>query len=185
MRAPGGGAVTEPRRLRSAVLPAAAFGAAVTAHVAWRGLFPEAGSEPGLWAPLPSRGGWLRAYLDSGDAWLGYSYGLAAAFTAAAARSFLEDRSRASRRWAVGGAALTGSLAAAGCFLVGCCGSPMLAVWLGLFGAACLPLAKPLLAAATTASVALGWWLMARRRGRPEDGGKPCLACDADRGGTT
>jgi len=34
-----------------------------------------------------------------------------------------------------GGVTLLGALMAGGCFLIGCCGSPMLAVYLSLFGA--------------------------------------------------
>jgi hypothetical protein len=40
------------------------------------------------------------------------------------------------KRLAIGGFSLTGFLVATGCFLVGCCGSPMLVVYLNLFGAA-------------------------------------------------
>jgi hypothetical protein len=55
-------------------------------------------------------------------------------------------------------------LALAGCFLVGCCGSPMLVVYLSLFGAWFLPLAKPLVAVVTTISIAAAWWWMRRKQ---------------------
>ncbi len=153
------------RNLRAAALPAAVFLAVAAAHFAWLGAFPEADPEQGRWVLLPPQESWGARYLESGAYWLGYSYGLASAFAAAAVERFLRERSCASRRMAVGGVTFTGALAVAGCFLVGCCGSPMLAVWLGLFGAAFLPFAKPLVAAATTLTVGIGWWLMARAGG--------------------
>lgn len=69
----------------------------------------------------------------------------------------------AARNLAIGGVTLSGVLAVAGCFLLGCCGSPMLAVYLSLFGAAFLPFAKPLVAGLTAASLVAGWWWMKRR----------------------
>ena len=51
----------------------------------------------------------------------------------------------------------------AGCFLAGCCGSPMLGVYLSLFGASFLPWAKPLVAGLTTAMIAGSYWWMRRR----------------------
>ncbi len=150
------------RAARCAGLPTAAFVAAVAVHFAWVGAFPESDPEQSRWVLLPSQESWGDRYLEAGAHWMGYSYGLASAFAAAAVRRFLRERSCASRRMAVGGMTFTGGLAVAGCFLVGCCGSPMLAVWLGLFGAAFLPFAKPLVAAATTVTVGVGWWMMAR-----------------------
>ena len=148
--------------VRCAGLPTAAFVAAVAVHFAWVGAFPESDPEQSRWVLLPSQESWGARYLEAGAYWMGYSYGLASAFAAAAVRRFLRERSCASRRMAVGGMTFTGGLAVAGCFLVGCCGSPMLAVWLGLFGAAFLPFAKPLVAATTTATVGVGWWMMTR-----------------------
>lgn len=151
---------------RAAIVPGLAFLAVVAAHFTWLGLYPEADPIQSQWALLPASVSWWQGYLESGSHWLGYSYGLAAAFAAAALRNFWRERSRASRNLALGGVGLTGSLAAAGCFLIGCCGSPLLAVWLGLFGAGFLPFAKPAAAAVTTLTVAAGWWWMGRGRHR-------------------
>jgi hypothetical protein len=68
----------------------------------------------------------------------------------------------------LGGLTLTGFLAVAGCFLVGCCGSPMLVVYLNLFGAGFLPLAKPLVAVVTTLAIIGAWWWMKRRKPSPD-----------------
>lgn len=153
------------RVVREAVLPLAVFAAAVAAHVVWLGLFPEQPEVQSAWAPLPPEGpeSWLPRYVEAQDYWLGYSYGLSLAFAAAAFRRYRRNRSSAAGGLAVGGLTLSGALAVAGCYLVGCCGSPMLVVWLNLFGAAFVPFAKPLMAAVTTLSVAGAWWWMARR----------------------
>jgi len=69
---------------------------------------------------------------------------------------------------ALGGVTLTGFLALAGCFLVACCGSPMLVVYLSLFGADFLPLAKSLVAVVNTLSIIGAWWWMKRRQSSPD-----------------
>ena len=75
------------------------------------------------------------------------------------------------REGRVGDAGVPGGLAVAGCFLIGCCGSPMLAVWISLFGAGFAPLAKPLVAILTTLSVGIGWaWMIQRERSTREAG---------------
>ena len=61
-----------------------------------------------------------------------------------------------------GGVTFSGFMAVAGCFLVGCCGSPMLGVYLSLFGAAFLPFAKPLVAGISTLLI-MGSYLWLRR----------------------
>ena len=55
---------------------------------------------------------------------------------------------------------------AGGCFLIGCCGSPMLAVYLSLFGAKALGLGKPFMALVTLVSVGCGYWCLSRRLAR-------------------
>ena len=60
---------------------------------------------------------------------------------------------------------------AGGCFLIGCCGSPMLAVYLSLFGAKALGLGKPLMALVTLVSVSCGYWYFSLRLAR----GSTCM----------
>jgi len=145
------------------VLPAAVFVVVLAGHFLWLGLFPEQDPAQADWVALPQEGAWLRSYLDSQSYWLGYAYALSASFAVAAVRRFRRTRTCASRNLALGGLTFSGALAAAGCLLVGCCGSPMLAVWMSLFGAAFLPFAKPLVAALTTVTVLAAWVWMARR----------------------
>ena len=112
----------------------------------------------------PPRPSALARYIERQDYWLGYSYALAAAFTAFALFRTLEQRRR-DARGVLGGITLLGVLYGAGCFLIGCCGSPMLGIYLSLFGASILGVVKPIVAAVTTLSVVLsGIYLIRRSR---------------------
>ena len=149
---------------RRALLPLLVFLAAIATHYVWTGLFPESDPAQDRWASVgATETSWLRYYLETQSYWLGYSYALALGFAAVALRRYREQRLCAARNLAIGGVTLSGFLAVAGCFLLGCCGSPMLAVYLGLFGASFLPFAKPLVAALTTASIIAGWVWMKRQ----------------------
>ena len=98
-------------------------------------------------------------YFEQQNFFLGISYALTAAFTAFAITNFLEKRKRGISG-TVGGFTLAGILYFAGCFLTGCCGSPMLAVYLSLFGSSIAGIAKPITASLTTMSVIFGFvWI--------------------------
>ena len=79
----------------------------------------------------------LSLYLERQDYFLSFSYALAGAFTIYALLKFLEGR-RKGIAGVLGGVTLTAILYFCGCFLLGCCGSPMLAVYLTLFGSSFL-----------------------------------------------
>ena len=152
------------QKLRRLLLPLGVFLGVAAAHYLWSGLFPEVDPAQARWASLPGAGSsWLQRYVESGSYWLGYSYALSLAFAAAALCWYREERVSSAKTLALGGVTLSGFLALAGCFLVGCCGSPMLVVYLSLFGAWFLPLAKPLVAVVTTISIIGAWWWMKRR----------------------
>ncbi|KUG25190.1 hypothetical protein ASZ90_004994 [hydrocarbon metagenome] len=98
-------------------------------------------------------------YFERQDFFLGLSYALTAAFTAYAIANFLEKR-KVGIAGTVGGFTLVGILYFAGCFLTGCCGSPMLAVYLSLFGSSIIGFAKPITAGLTAMSVMFGFvWI--------------------------
>ncbi len=103
----------------------------------------------------------LRQYFERQEFFTGFSYALTAAFTVYAIVNFLEKR-KGGIAGTVGGFTLAGVLYFAGCFLTGCCGSPMLAVYLSLFGSSIIGFAKPLTAGLTTASVLLGFFWINR-----------------------
>lgn len=149
---------------RRAVLPLAVFIGVAVFHFVWLYLFPEQNPAQTRWATMPQVTSPLKRYLETQSYWLGYSYALAFSFAAVALRGYRERRSCAAKGLAIGGVTFSGLLAVAGCYLIGCCGSPMLGVYLSVFGAAFLPLAKPLIAAFTTVSVGISIWWMNRRK---------------------
>lgn len=104
----------------------------------------------------------FRTYVEAGSYWLGLSYSVAMAF---AAWCFL--RVMRQRREAVAGSAagltLSGVLLAGVCFLTGCCGSPMLPIYLGLFGSNFLSVTKPLTFVITLLSILIGYAWMVKK----------------------
>lgn len=103
------------------------------------------------------------SYLAEQDYMLGFSYGLGAAFGVWALSQYLTTRQAAMAAGAAGSVTWVGVLMAAGCFLTGCCGSPMLGVYLGLFGAKALGIGKPLMAFVSALSVGWGYWYLRRK----------------------
>ena len=155
------------------LLPALVFLAVFVAHALYSGFF--AASAPSGWADFDitaSAAGplGLWAYWREQDYFLGFSYALGAAFaTWALSRCISSSQGRGvAAGAAVGSITLVGIVMAAGCFLIGCCGSPMLAIYLGLFGAKVLGLGKPLTALIALVSVSCGYWCLSGRFSRGE-----------------
>ncbi len=168
------------RSIRRSLLPAAVFLATLAFHVAWLRVFPERAEAQSRWAAAPQAKLTLRGYVDSGSFWLGLSYAMSLAFAAFAFRRFRENRARASAGAAAGSLTLGAFLSVAGCFLVGCCGSPMLPIYLNLFGAGFLKIARPLVAVLTAVSLGLTWLWMNRRRASPGAAGAACCCGPGD-----
>ena len=106
------------------LLPALAFAVILSAHVTWH----VGASGSGEWATFTPEGDSphrATGYIAGGRMWLGLSYATAGAFAVFCLTRLYQNRKRAVAGTA-GGLALTGFLYAAGCFLLGCCGSPML-----------------------------------------------------------
>lgn len=151
-------------RLQRLLIPAGVFVIVFIAHYIWLGLFPEHNAAQNLWESVNTD--WLQTYFASQNYWLGFSYALSLAFATYAILRYREERLSRTRNLAVGGVSFTGFLAVAGCFLLGCCGSPMLAVYISLFGTAFLPFIpfmKPLVALVTVVSISLALVWMTRR----------------------
>lgn len=170
------------RILRRAALPVMVFVVVALIHFVWINVFPEQNPAQNRWATvLPvEESSWMVRYVEGQSYWLGYSYALSLAFAAVAFRRYREKNSFSGKTLALGGVTFSGFIAFAGCFLLGCCGSPMLAVYLSLFGAGFLPLAKPLIAALTTGFVVISWWWMSRSKSesqRCEEPGQVCSCC--------
>lgn len=102
-------------------------------------------------------------YFQAQDYYVGFSYALGAAFTAWALMQYFAVRQAALAAGAAGSVTLVGILMGAGCFMIGCCGSPMIGIYAGMFGAKALGVGKPLMALVTLLSVGFGYWYMSRR----------------------
>lgn len=165
--------VLNPTSLRRAFLPGGVFVAVLIVHYGWVGLYPEkcaAADQPATFrecrseecscAPATASPSWLQHYLGTQSYWLGLSYGMSLTFAAAAFRRYGEERRCAARNVALGSVTLSGFLAVASCYLLGCCGSPMLPIYMNLLGTAFLPFAKPLVAGLTALSLVGAWWWM-------------------------
>lgn len=105
-------------------------------------------------------------YIQAQDYYMGFSYALGAAFAVWAFINYLDVRQAAMAAGAAGSVTLVGVLMGAGCFLIGCCGSPMLGIYAGLFGAKALGVGKPLMALVTLLSVGFGYWYLNRSLAR-------------------
>lgn len=157
--------MTFARALRRSLLPAGVFIAVVGIHFLWLGFFPEEDPVQSRWASVPETSrSWFAQYLERQDFWLGITYAMPAAFAAFAFRRYREERLSSARSLAIGGVTLSGILSVVGCFLIGCCGSPMLGVYASLLGAAFLPFLKPVLALITACFIAFMWWRMEKKR---------------------
>lgn len=111
-----------------------------------------------------------KAYFSRGDYFLGAAYALSVTFTLFVFLNFLEQRQN--NKELAASVSLTGLLYLFGCYLVGCCGSPLLAVYGSFFGASFLGWTKPAIFALTLISVIAGVvWMERRNRVSP-----PCCA---------
>ena len=170
--------------LRKAALPVMVFVAVALVHFLWINVFPEQNPAQGRWATvLPvEEPSWIGRYVEGQNYWLGYAYALSLAFAAVAFGRYREKNFSSGKTLALGGVTFSGFIAFAGCFLLGCCGSPILAVYLSLFGAGFLPLAKPLIAVLTTAVVGISWWWMSRAISEQigDGSGQVCSCCGSE-----
>lgn len=147
------------KTLGRVLLPVSVFCLAYGLHYAWFSTHPEPVKltqdicEDGC--NLPSM--WDR-YIQTQSYLLGYTCALGFAFAADALRRYVELRSIAARNMAAGSFGLTALFGGGACFLLGCCGSPTLPVWLTLFGSNALPMAKPIAAGISTVAVAAAFW---------------------------
>jgi hypothetical protein len=162
------------------LVPTIVFVAIFAAHALYVGACavaaPSGWSDFGMSANATGPFG-LGAYWRGQDYFIGFSYALGASFAAWALTrciSFRQARVAAGGA-AVGGITLVGVLMAGGCFLIGCCGSPMLAVYVSLFGSRALGVGKPLTALVTLISVSCGYWCLSRRLAH---GGICCSSAD-------
>ena len=159
------------RALRRALLAPAVFAGALALHFFW---FSHYGPQA-RWVSLDDESTLsLRPYLESQNVWLGLSYAVSLSFAALWLRRHREERLCSASTLTVGGVTLSGAFAVGGCYVLGCCGSPMLGVYLGLFGATFLPLRGPIVFALTAVLLAGSWWWMSRASRRASGPDSAC-----------
>jgi hypothetical protein len=100
-------------------------------------------------------------YLKDGEYFLGLSFAIAIAFSVFAISRINTDKKKGVMG-VLGGTSLSAGLYAFGCFLVGCCGSPMIVIYAGLFGSSFLGFTKPLVFVVTALSIAFAYWRLTR-----------------------
>ena len=162
------------RAPKRALLVPAVFVGTLGLHFLW---FSHYGPQT-RWISLDDEPGLsLLPYLESQSIWLGLSYAVSLSFAAFWLRRYREERLCSASTLTVGGVTLSGALAVGGCYLLGCCGSPMLGVYLGLFGATFLPVTGPVVLAFTVVLLTGSWWWMSRASGRSSSP-ESSAACD-------
>lgn len=143
--------------------PLVAFVAAVCVHLLVKYLSAPPATQS-AWSDLSQpQLNWFAAYLKAQDYYLTFSYALAAGF-AAYALSFWAANRRVAAAGGAAGVSIAGIVWGAGCFLTGCCGSPMLGVYASVLGTRATWFGKPFTAAITLLSVLIGY-AMIRRKG--------------------
>lgn len=107
----------------------------------------------------------LDLYFAPGLYWLGLSYAISGAFAVWCFSMLL-----AMRRAAIGGLTFSAAMWAGLCFLTGCCGSPMLPLYLGLFGPKFIDMTRPLVFVFTLVSILVGYaWMLKYSRKEKDD----------------
>jgi len=144
------------------LLGTAAFVAVFVGHVLYLRYLTSASQKD--WADNfnPSANFW-QSYIISQDYFVSFSYALSASFAVWATARFVYSRRRVAAVGAFGGVSLVTLLAAAGCFLIGCCGSPMLPIYVSLFGSKAAGIGKPLMALISLISISGGYLYVVRR----------------------
>ncbi len=95
-------------------------------------------------------------YFQDGEYFFALSYALLISFTVFALSEMKIDRKKGAAG-IFGGITLSALLATFGCFIIGCCGSPMAVVYLSMFGSSYLEFAKPVIFIVTLLSVVYGY----------------------------
>lgn len=105
---------------------------------------------------------YVKIYYNQQEYFLGLSYALAAGFTVFSIFKMLESRKKGVAR-TIGGTALMGIIYWGSCFLIGCCGSPMLTVYLSLFGASFLGFSKSIILVITIISITISYFFLQKK----------------------
>lgn len=115
---------------------------------------------------------WFQKYIKEQEYFLGISYALSFAFMAFAFLKFKENR-KCALKAAIGGGLLAIILWSL-CFLFGCCGSPMLIVYLNLIGLSSLKVSKLALLVITIIFIGIGCIWLIKKSSKVCCHGMPC-----------
>jgi MFS family permease len=130
-------------------------------HLWWNVTVPYK-SAPGVLYMAPPMRERILAHLSGEGLWMGASYALVACFMVIVLGRF-RDRRREALAGAAGGTLLAGGIYAVGCFMLGCCGSPMAVVWLSLLGGRYANVGGVFLFLLTLLSTSVGLWMLNRK----------------------
>lgn len=108
--------------------------------------------------------GWFQKYINDQEYFLGISYALSFAFMAFAFLQYKENKKNSLKAAAGGG--LLAVVLWLSCFLFGCCGSPMLIVYLNLIGLSSFKIPKLALLFMTIVFIAIGYIWLVRSKGK-------------------
>lgn len=113
---------------------------------------------------LASTNSWM-TYFQQRHYFLGYSYGISMAFVVYSFQKYQEQKYCGAKTLMIGSLGFSGFLGIASCFLIGCCGSPMLVVYLSFLGTQFLSFTKPLIAIISSVLISAGWlWIVYRSK---------------------
>jgi len=115
---------------------------------------------------------WLQKYIKEQNYFLGLSYALSLAFIAFTFLKYKENRKNALKAGL--GSGLLAVLLWFSCFFFGCCGSPMIIVYLNLFGLSMLKIPKAALLLMTIIFIGIAYILLIRKPADCCCNGKPC-----------
>jgi hypothetical protein len=143
------------------LLAAVAFVAVFVGHVLYLRYLAIAPQKD--WADNFNPSDFWHSYMVGQDYFVSFSYALSASFAVWAGALFMYSRRQAAVMGAFGGISLVTLLSAAGCFLIGCCGSPMLMIYVSFFGSSAAGIGKPLMALISLISIGAGYLYVVRR----------------------
>lgn len=138
-------------------------------HYIWIIYFPEIDETQLQWAPVGHSTAieLFKGYIASKSYFLSYTYALSFAFAYFNYRNYQEKKACSPGKIPlISSIGITSILSVSGCFLIGCCGSPMLAVYLTWFGAGFVPIAKPLIAILSTLMIFGMYFISIRKNSR-------------------
>ena len=116
--------------------------------------------------------GWFQRYVLDQEYLLGFSYALSFTFMAFTFLKYKENRKNALKAGL--GSGLLAVFLWFSCFFFGCCGSPIIIVYLNLFGLSTLRIPKAILLLMTVVFIGIAYILLMRKPSNCCCNGKPC-----------